>query len=111
MVTGLLRGVAYAGHVNVFELQGLVLYAAFFIALGVKGFALITAIGFPAEAYAASAKLTKVTWCAFLALGLVAQLISMNPLGLINIVFLVVAFVYLADVRPALQQVTGRTGR
>lgn len=96
---------------NVFELQGLVLFAALFVALGVKGFALVTAVGFQAEAYTAAAKLTKVTWCAFLGLGLVAQLISMNPLGLINIVFLVVAFVYLADVRPALQQVTGRAGR
>lgn len=93
---------------DVFGFQSTVLLVGFLIALGVKGFAFVTALTFSAEAYEASAKLTKVAWSLILGLGLLAQLVIPNPIGILNIVFLVAAFVFLADVRPALRQVTGR---
>lgn len=77
-------------------------------ALAVKAFAFVTALGYSEEAYAATAKLTKVAWCLILGLAVLAQLVSTNPLGLLNIVGMVAALVYLADVRPALRSVTGR---
>lgn len=87
---------------------GLVILAATVAAVGVKAFAFVVALTYTEEAYAAAAKLTKVTWGLILGVALVAQLIMPSPLGLLNIVGLVAAFVFLADVRPALRQVTGR---
>lgn len=93
---------------DVFGFQSTVLLVGFLIALGVKGFAFVTSLTYSSEAYEASAKLTKVAWSLILGLGLIAQLVVPNPIGILNIVFLVAAFVFLADVRPALRQVTGR---
>ena len=93
---------------NIFEIQGAVLLVGFVLALCVKGFAFVTALTFASEAYEASAKMTKVAWSLILGLGLVAQLVWSNPIGIFNIIFLVAALVFLADVRPALRQVTGR---
>lgn len=96
-------------RVNFFELQGWLMLALFFALLAVKGFAFVTSLMFPAEAYEAAGKLTKVAWAAILGLGFVAHLLfSGNPIGLINIAFTIAAFVYLADVRPALRSLTRR---
>lgn len=74
----------------------------------VKAFAFFNALLYRPEVYEAAAKLTKVGWCLILGVGLAAQLVLRSPLGLINLVFLVAAFVYLADVRPALRELTRR---
>lgn len=74
----------------------------------VKAYALISALSFSEQAYAASAKLTKVAWCAILGLALAAQLVLRSPIQLLNLVGLVAALVFLADVRPALRDVTRR---
>ena len=93
---------------NVFELQGWVMLVVLLAMLAVKGFALITALMFSAEAYEAASKMTKVGWCAILGLGFAVQLVMLAPLGLLNIVFTIAALVYLADVRPALLNLTRR---
>lgn len=75
--------------------------------LAVKAFAFVNALTYRAEAYEAAGKLTKVAWCAITGLGFAAQLlVGSSPLGLINLVFTIAALVYLADVRPALKEVT-----
>ena len=78
--------------------------------LAIKGFAFISAVLYPAEAYPATGSGTKPAWSIGLGLGLVAQmlLISASPLNLINLAFTIAALVYLADVRPALAEVTSR---
>ena len=74
-----------------------------FILLAVKIFAFVNSLMFSTEAYHAAGKLTKQAWCLILGLGLVLQLLLIgNPIGLLNIAFTIAAFVYLADVRPAL---------
>jgi uncharacterized membrane protein len=76
------------------------------LALAIKGFAFVNALTFSAEAYEAAGKLTKPAWCVITGLGFAAQLIMPSPFGIINLVFLIAALVYLADVRPALREVT-----
>ena len=93
---------------NVFEVQSAVLMVGFLLAICVKGFAFVTALTFPAQAYEASSKMTKVAWGLILGLGLLGQLLIWSPIHILNILFLVAAFVFLADVRPALRQITGR---
>lgn len=79
------------------------------VLIAVKAFALVSSLGFSGEAYTAGDKLSKPAWVAILGLGLAAQLLLLgNPLSLIHLAFTIAAFVYLADVRPALAELTRR---
>ncbi len=70
-----------------------------FALLAVKIFAFVSCLTFPAPAYVAAGKMTKPAWSLILGLAMVLQLL---PIGFLNIAFTIAAFVYLADVRPAL---------
>lgn len=72
-----------------------------FALLVVKIFALVSALLYSAESYDAADKLNKVTWCALLGIGVLLQVLPI-PIGIVNLVLTVAAFVYLVDVRPAL---------
>lgn len=79
------------------------------VLLAIKGFAFVNAMTYSTEAYQAAGKLTKQAWCAITGLGFAAQLILLgSPLGIINLAATIAALVYLADVRPALVEVTSR---
>lgn len=73
----------------------------FFVLLALKIFVFLSALLFASEAYNAAGKLTKPAWCIILGLGMVLQVYG-SPIGLLSIAFTIAAFVYLADVRPAL---------
>ena len=85
-------------------LQGMILLVITVVLLGIKIFALVTALGFTPQHYEAAGKLTKPAWVAILALAVAANVILVgSPIGLVNLAFTIATFVYLADVRPALQ--------
>lgn len=91
------------------EAQGYFLLVVAVALLGVKIFALVSALRYSPEAYQAADRLTKPAWCAILGLGVVTHLIFPgSPIGLISLAFTIAAFVYLADVRPALRSLTRR---
>ncbi|KRF02653.1 MULTISPECIES: DUF2516 family protein [Nocardioides] len=91
-----------------FQIEGYVYLIVMLALLAVKSYAFISSLLFPAEAYTATGKLTKPAWSIILGLGLLAQvlLISSSPINLIHLAFTIAALVYLADVRPALAEVT-----
>ena len=93
-----------------FELEGWVYLVVLLAMLAVKGFALISALTFSGPAYEAASKGNKMAWSIGLGVGFAAQLIllSSSPISLISLAFTIAAFVYLADVRPALSEVTRR---
>jgi hypothetical protein len=94
---------------NVFEIQGTVLLIALLASILVKIFAFVNSLMYSRESYTAANKLTKPAWCAILGVGLLWTLIFPgSPINLVNLVFLIAAFVYLADVRPALAGLTRR---
>lgn len=94
---------------TVFAVEGTVLLVALLASLVVKIFAFVNALMYSRESYTAANKLTKPAWCAILGVGVAWALIFMgSPLDLVNLVFLIAAFVYLADVRPALSSLTRR---
>jgi hypothetical protein len=76
--------------------------------LAVKLFAFVNSLLYSAEAYSAANKLTKPAWTIILGLGLVVQILLPGIINLLNLVFTIAAFVYLADVRPALASLTRR---
>lgn len=92
---------------NIYELQGTLFLVVLVVLLAIKGFAFINSLMYSAEAYEAAGKLTKTAWCAITGLGFAAQLILLrSPLNIISLAFTIAALVYLADVRPALREVT-----
>ncbi len=78
---------------------------------GVKAFAFVDAVSRPAPAFVAADKQTKVFWVLVLGLFLAAAMLFWRPIGIINLVGTVAAFVYLADARPAMRSMQGRGNR
>lgn len=92
-----------------YALQGSISLVVLVVLLAIKGFAFVNAMTYSAQAYEAAGKLTKPAWCAITGLGFAGQLVLLgSPLGIINLVATIAALVYLADVRPALVEVTSR---
>jgi cell division protein FtsW (lipid II flippase) len=87
--------------------EGNVLVIVFFVLLAVKIFAFGSSLLFSAESYVAAGKLTKPAWCIILGLGVAIQFVPVGGLTLL-LVSTIAAFVYLADVRPALANLTRR---
>ncbi len=92
---------------NIYAFNSTFMLVVLVVLLAVKGFAFVNALTYSTEAYEAAGKLTKQAWCLITGLGFAANVVMMNsPLGIINLVFTIAALVYLADVRPALAEVT-----
>jgi len=95
---------------NVFAIEGIFSLLVEVILLGVKIYAFVNCLMFSKEHYTAADKMTKPAWSIILGLGLVLQvlMVASSPINLINLAFTIAAFVYLADVRPALASLTRR---
>ena len=91
---------------HVFQAEMTVMTIVMLVVLAVKLFAFINSLLYSAEAYDAANKLTKPAWTIILGVGLVCEVVGM-PL-FVNLAFTIAAFVYLADVRPALSSLTRR---
>lgn len=91
-----------------FQFESMLAEIAFFVLLAVKVFALVDALTRPTQAYVAAGKLTKPAWLLILGLTVAGALVWPSVIGLLSIVGIVAAFVYLLDVRPALASVTRR---
>lgn len=93
---------------DVFGIQSGILLLLFFVLLAVKIYAFISSLTFSAQSYEAAGKLTKPAWTIILGLGVVLQLLFGGGVFILSLAFTVAAFVYLADVRPALAGLTRR---
>ncbi|ROR92518.1 uncharacterized protein DUF2516 [Nocardioides aurantiacus] len=106
---GLLPSALYPGGVaSIFEFQNAVASISFLVLLALKIWALVDALLRPAEAYEAAGKLTKPAWLLILGLAVGAALVFPSVFGLLGILGIVAALVYVLDVRPALVSVTRR---
>jgi len=92
----------------VFVFEHYVELALFLVMAAMEVFAFVDAALRPAAAYPAADKLTKPAWLLILALALLTCLAFRSPMSLFAIIGIVAAGVYLADVRPALADVTRR---
>jgi len=81
-------------------------------ALACEIFALVDALRHRPDAFVAAGKRTKNFWTILLLFAVVLGIVTLfNVLNLFGLVGFVAAAVYLADVRPALRQVSGRGRR
>jgi hypothetical protein len=93
----------------VLAFEAYVILAVSLLALGVKGFALVNALLWSAEAYSTAQKLTKPAWVAMLGFGVLFELLFMvQPVNPLNLAASVAALVYLFDVRPAIAELNRR---
>ncbi|WP_432497077.1 DUF2516 family protein [Kineococcus gypseus] len=87
-----------------------------FAAFALAAFALVDALRRPGAAYTAAGKRTKTFWVALLAVAAAIGFVSLPVLGpasmpgLLGILSVVIAAVYVADVRPAVRRFGGRRG-
>ncbi len=101
-----LRDPSSLSSLSVTGLINLVIWAGL---LGVKIFALIDALRYSNDQYVSAGKRSRTLWLILTGLSLAFHLIS-DVLTLPNLAGTIASIVYLVDVRPALQQVSGRGG-
>ena len=92
---------------TVWQFESTLMLVVFFVLLVVKIFAFVNALTHSSEEYQAAGKLTKPAWCLILGIAVVIQLLGVLPF-IVNLAFTIAAFVYLADVRPAIRSLYRR---
>jgi hypothetical protein len=75
----------------------------------VKIFAFVDALRWSNQHYVSAGKRSRTLWLVLTGASLAFHLIT-DPINLLNIAGTIASIVYLVDVRPALQQVSGRGG-
>jgi len=94
---------------NVFAIENYFMLAVALVLLAVKVFAFVSSLLWSGASYEAANKLSKPAWTIILGVGLAVQLLlAASPINFLNLAFTIAAFVYLADVRPALSSLTRR---
>jgi len=93
---------------HVFQIQGLIMSVVTLAMFGAQAWAFLDAVSRRPDAFVAADKMTKGAWTIILGVALVAHMIFWNPASILNLIGIVAALVYLADVRPALRALTGR---
>ncbi len=95
---------------HVFALELGIVLVVDLVLLVVKVYAFVNSLTWSGQHYTAANKLTKPAWTIILGLGLVLQLLMLrsSPINLLSLAFTIAAFVYLADVRPALASLSRR---
>ena len=89
-------------------LQGYIVLALSLVALGVEAYALVDCLRRRPDAFTAAGKRTKSFWLLVTGLAVLLGVVALGGVGLLAIIAIVAAGVYLADVKPALDQVMGR---
>jgi hypothetical protein len=93
---------------NVFAIPSLIMTVISLVMFVVQGFAFVDATRHRADAYPAIDRGNKTGWLIGLGLGVLAHMLFWHPLSLLNLIGIVVALIYVLDVRPNLLAITGR---
>ncbi len=94
---------------GLFAVQGVVSFALGLAALALQAVALVDATRQRTDAFPAAGKQTKPIWLGILGVATAIGFVSLSgPLNIFNLLAVVAAGVYMASVRPAVQQISGR---
>lgn len=89
------------------QIQSWLLFVLFIGVLALQVWALVDCITRKAPAFPAAGKLTKPTWILLTALALLVVALVQNVTNLVSYIAIIVSSVYLADVRPAVREISG----
>lgn len=93
------------------SLQSWIVLLLSIVALGVEVYAFVDCVRRRPDAFTAAGKRTKSFWLLVTVIAMLLGIVSLAQLpGILAIVAVIAAGVYLADVKPALDQVMGRGG-
>ncbi|MEV6072712.1 DUF2516 family protein [Nocardia sp. NPDC052001] len=90
---------------GVMGIPGLILSALLLLEFGMVVFALVHALRQRSDAFPAVDKLTKPVWLAILVASLGGLLLTRNPVNFLSLAAVIATGVYLADVRPKVDEV------
>jgi len=90
------------------QLQSWIVLGLSVAALGVEVYALVDCVRRRSDAFPAAGKRTKPFWLLVTVVAVLLGFVALRSVGLLGIIAIVAAGVYLADVKPALDQVMGR---
>lgn len=88
--------------------EGAVVLVLWVVLLAVKGFAFVDCVRRPTAAFPAVGRQTKPLWLILTGVALLLGLLPGQTLDLLGLAGTVAALVYLFDVRPRVQEITGR---
>lgn len=88
--------------------QDLVVLVLWIVLLGLKGFAFVECLRAPTQAFPAVGRQSKVLWLVLTGLALLTGLLPNLTLSLFGIAGVVVALIYVFDIRPKIKSITGR---
>lgn len=88
--------------------QDLVVLVLWVVLLGLKGFAFVECLRAPTRAFPAVGRQSKVLWLVLTGLALLTGLLPNLTLSLFGIAGVVVALIYVFDIRPKIKSITGR---
>jgi hypothetical protein len=88
--------------------QGFVILVVWVVTLGLKGFAFIDCLRRPSAAFPAVSRQSKVLWMILTGLALLLGLLPSFTLNLFGLAGIVVALVYVFDVRQRIINITRR---
>lgn len=75
--------------------------------LALQVWALVDCVSRKAAAFPAAGKLTKPTWVLMTALALIVVVLLRDVTNLVSYIAIIISSVYLADVRPAVREISG----
>ncbi|NHA66643.1 DUF2516 family protein [Phycicoccus flavus] len=88
--------------------QGWITLLLSIAALGVEAFALVDCLRRRPDAFTAAGKRTKTFWLVVTGVAVLLGIVAIGSTRLLGVIAIIAAGVYLADVKPALEQVMGR---
>jgi hypothetical protein len=97
------------GLLTSLSLTGLIALVIWVALLAIKLFAFVDSLRWSNQHYVSAGKRGRTLWLVLTGASLAFHLIT-DPVNLLNIAGTIASIVYLVDVRPALQQVSGRGG-
>ncbi|GAA4411112.1 DUF2516 family protein [Fodinibacter luteus] len=90
------------------DLQDYIVLGLSIVALGVEVWAFLDCVRRRPDAFVAAGKRTKQFWMLVTGVAMLLGFVALGGVGFLAIIAIVAAGVYLADVKPALDQVMGR---
>lgn len=93
---------------SIVSIQSTILLVIHLALLVVTIYAFISSLTFSAQAYRAAGKWSKQGWSILLGFAALLQVVPLVAIGLVQMALVIAAFVYLADVRPALSSLRRR---
>ncbi len=88
--------------------QEFVVFGLWIVMLGVKGFAFIDCLRQPTDAFPAIGRQNKVLWMVLTGVAAATALLPALTLSLFGLAGIVVALIYLFDIRPKIKEIMGR---